>query len=106
MSLDKAARRHEGAVALCQVNRSGHFRVNDGPDRFGCTTPRFVWDNDPAFPHTWPTRTRTPRKIARQWDCRVDRSNVALLAASSSATQSDDVIRPDRDMRQFDGSIV
>jgi hypothetical protein len=74
----------------------------------GASALPVVGDSDPAFPHTWPTRTRTPARCGLE-----NRSsyphrsyNVMLAAASSSTTASAYVIRPDRDMRQFDGSIV
>jgi hypothetical protein len=88
------------------VNRSGHFRAmmartgSGGRHRFPCgtTTPP---SRTPGLPHT-----AHPQGSGWQSDCRPERSNEAEgnRAASSNARRR--VIRPDRDMRQFDGSIV
>jgi|DewCreStandDraft_4_1066084.scaffolds.fasta_scaffold35826_3 hypothetical protein len=54
-----------------------------------------------AYPYS-----HTPQGTRGKWDCHGCRSNVTQAAASSSTTACGHVIRPDRDMRQFDGSIV
>jgi hypothetical protein len=111
VSLDALGGPKKGTAQERQVNRSGHFRANDwlGPVQAPQSAEEHVQGSDRALLAHLALPVLHPLKRpfaaiglpAKGW------SNVMLAAALViSTTASAYVIRPDRDMRQFDGSIV